>query len=284
MSFRRRSRRGRRAWRSGRSDVPANGADLAPGGREPRRLQRRRRVSAIAASFASSSATGASVRPDRTVSRVASSPGLPACRSPPCSSGLQGGQLLGFCRPTFAAVPAGSAVSGTSAARHRPALSRRGWIDAQQRQAWHRVVARPANTGSGGARRDGMLANSSWAARNKAAAPSPNTRIDIERTIAVNRKRKPGSMDASSAFGGSLRGPLRPRERGDHCLTDSHVRIAANQADLRVSQRFGSLLQNLRLNAAIGRSDGDFRCEASLPQDHGRSQMAGLGRISRDLS
>ena len=55
-----------------------------------------------------------------------------------------------------------------------------------------------ANIGSGVARREGRLANSSCAARNRAAAPRPKIRTDIERTIAVNRKRKPGSMDASS--------------------------------------------------------------------------------------
>ena len=59
---------------------------------------------------------------------------------------------------------------------------------------------RRANIGSGAVRRAGRLANSSCAARSRAAAPSPNTRIDIERTIAANRKRKPGSMDSSSAL------------------------------------------------------------------------------------
>jgi hypothetical protein len=49
-----------------------------------------------------------------------------------------------------------------------------------------------------------MLANSSCAARSNAAAPSPKIRIDIDSTIAVNRKRKPGSMVAGSAFGGGL--------------------------------------------------------------------------------
>src|ERR1700722_10984374 len=57
-----------------------------------------------------------------------------------------------------------------------------------------------ANTVSGAARHVGVLANSSWAARSKAAAPSPNTRSDIDNTMAANKKRKPGSMDAGSAF------------------------------------------------------------------------------------
>ena len=48
---------------------------------------------------------------------------------------------------------------------------------------------------SGPARQAGVLANCSWAARSSAAAPSPKTSIDIDNTIAANRKRKPGSME-----------------------------------------------------------------------------------------
>jgi hypothetical protein len=55
---------------------------------------------------------------------------------------------------------------------------------------------------SGAACHDGLLANSSWAARSSAAAPSPKTKIDSESMIAVSRKRKPGSIDASSTFAG----------------------------------------------------------------------------------
>jgi len=39
-----------------------------------------------------------------------------------------------------------------------------------------------------------LEANSSWAERNNAAAPNPKIRSDIDRMIAANRKRKPGSM------------------------------------------------------------------------------------------
>jgi hypothetical protein len=46
-----------------------------------------------------------------------------------------------------------------------------------------------------GARAMPVLANSSWAARSRAAAPSPNTRTDIDSTIAASTKRKPGSME-----------------------------------------------------------------------------------------
>jgi len=73
-----------------------------------------------------------------------------------------------------------------------------------------------ANTVSGGARRDGTLTNSSCAARSNAAAPSPNTRTDIDNTMAANKKRRPGSMDASSASALVLRRSLSHWERGDH--------------------------------------------------------------------
>ena len=73
-----------------------------------------------------------------------------------------------------------------------------------------------ANIVSGVACHDGLLANSSCAARSRAAAPSPKIKIDSKSMIAANRKRKPGSMDASSTFAGVLQGSLSYRERGDH--------------------------------------------------------------------
>ncbi len=82
---------------------------------------------------------------------------------------------------------------------------------------------------SGGGRHDGTLANSSCAARSNAAAPSPNTRTDIDNTIAANRKRRPGSMDAGSAFAWCCEGLLSHWERGDHRtgrLRDAHRRRA----------------------------------------------------------
>ena len=51
------------------------------------------------------------------------------------------------------------------------------------------------------------MAKSSCAARSKAAAPSPKTNIEIDKTIAANRKRKPGSIDGNSAFAGICEGP-----------------------------------------------------------------------------
>ena len=107
------------------------------------------------------------------------------------------------------------AVAGCSGCRRRWSLVRRfrlrgRWLDTQHRQnglPGFRFGC--AKTGSGLACHDGVLANSSCAARSNAAAPSPNTSIDIDNTIAANRKRKPGSMDASSAFAGYvLRRPL----------------------------------------------------------------------------
>ena len=90
-----------------------------------------------------------------------------------------------------------------------------------------------ANTVSGGARRDGTLTNSSCAARSNAAAPSPNTRTDIDKTMAANKKRRPGSMDASSASALVLRRSLSHWERGDH-RTDRH-RDRADTASARES-------------------------------------------------
>ena len=91
-----------------------------------------------------------------------------------------------------------------------------------------------ANIVSGAPRHVGLPANSSWAARSNAAAPSPKTRIDIDNTMAANRKRKPGSMEAGSAFGDILQNiwrnilqrPLSHRERGDH--NTGRVRDAAD--------------------------------------------------------
>jgi hypothetical protein len=55
-----------------------------------------------------------------------------------------------------------------------------------------------------------LAENSSWAARNKAAAPSPNTSIDIDKTMAANRKRNPGSIAGISALASSLAKVLEP--------------------------------------------------------------------------
>ncbi len=87
-----------------------------------------------------------------------------------------------------------------------------------------------AKVTSGAVRHDGLAANSSWAARNSAAAPSPKIRSDIDNTIAATRKRKPGSIAASSALAGILRRLLSRRERGDHKSCPQ----AANQAHSRI--------------------------------------------------
>ncbi len=52
-----------------------------------------------------------------------------------------------------------------------------------------------ANVASGAACHEGLLANCSCAARSSAAAPSPNTSIEVDNVIAASRKRKPGSME-----------------------------------------------------------------------------------------
>ncbi len=56
--------------------------------------------------------------------------------------------------------------------------------------------------------------------RSNAAAPSPKIRIDIDNTIAANRKRKPGSMDARFRLR-RVRRSLSHRERGDDSIRRS---------------------------------------------------------------
>ena len=67
----------------------------------------------------------------------------------------------------------------------------------------------------GGAFCFGRLANCSWLARSKAAAPSPNTRSETVSSVAANRKRKPGSMDADSARAAGAQVEGR-QERGEN--------------------------------------------------------------------
>ena len=100
----------------------------------------------------------------------------------------------------------------------------------------------------------GLLANSSWAARSSAAAPSPKTSIDIDSRIAANRKRKPGSIGANSAFAWVLRRPLSHRERGDHRI--GRVRGARRcraqriRLNSRIPQRFPRRLLKIGANNA----------------------------------
>ena len=55
--------------------------------------------------------------------------------------------------------------------------------------------------GSGAVRQDELEANSSCAARNRAAAPRPKMRTETDNAIAANRKRIPGSISGyDSAF------------------------------------------------------------------------------------
>jgi hypothetical protein len=51
--------------------------------------------------------------------------------------------------------------------------------------------------------------------RSSAAAPNPKTRIDIDRTTAANKKRKPGSMNAKFRFAGVAKAFELSGERGD---------------------------------------------------------------------
>ena len=93
-------------------------------------------------------------------------------------------------------------------------------VDAQQRQdrsAFAALVAPPAcaNLVSGAGCQVGALANSSCAVRSSAAAPNPKIRIDIDRTIAANKKTKAGEHGRQVPLRGSVRRPLSYRERGE---------------------------------------------------------------------
>ena len=159
----------------------------------------------------------------RRAHRLAPAPLHPAARFPAtgdfglCAAGgslrLQRGDLRLSARRR-----SGSAGAGSRSPRLlRVPAHRRRWLvgrvarrgvstrSSASTGAWLRLCC--ANIVSGAACHDGLLANSSWAARSSAAAPSPKTSIDIDNTIAANRKRKPGSMDANSAFAGYCKGP-----------------------------------------------------------------------------
>ena len=118
------------------------------------------------------------------------------CRLSAASFSGSAGRASGVCP---AGAGASMVASGTAAAETFSAgFSATGGSTRSNASVGGGPSLRRANIGSGVTRREGRLANSSCAARNRAAAPSPKTRTDIESTIAVNRKRKPGSMDASS--------------------------------------------------------------------------------------
>lgn len=87
-----------------------------------------------------------------------------------------------------------------------------------------------ANTCSCGPfRQDGLLTYCSWVARSSAAAPRPNTRMEVDSRIAASRKRKPGSIGRVANFrpGGGA-GAHERSERGDG--TDCRVRHAGTGA------------------------------------------------------
>ncbi|MGB6399205.1 MAG: hypothetical protein WBF73_26540, partial [Bradyrhizobium sp.] len=71
--------------------------------------------------------------------------------------------------------------------------------------------------------------------------PSPKMSIDIDKTIAENRKRKPGSIGRRIRLCGVLRRPLSQRERGENgtgrVRGAFEGRALANQVDPRISQR-----------------------------------------------
>ena len=220
-------------------------------------------VSTMAATFTSTLARGASVAVAgggaAGVSALACFAGSSGFAASTCigSAGFSAASFSGSAGlPSGAACPVGAGVSeaasGTAAGTFSAGFSATGGSTRSSASVGGGPSFRRANIGSGVARRGGRLANSSCAARNRAAALSPKTRIDIDRTMAVNRKRKPGSMDASSSP------PCIWRVIGcqGNAVTTVWPRFArgerwANQADLRVSQRTAAFCyKNLRLGVA----------------------------------
>jgi len=199
------------------------------------------------------------------------------------SSGFNAADFSGSAGAASAAGAAGVSVSaGEIAAALSGAFSATGGSKRSRASVGTTGSLGWANTGSGVGRRDGMLANCSWAARSNEAAPSPKTITDIDRTIAANRKRKPGSMDASSALprtAGLLmsKGTRWPLE-GTRILT-------SNQADSRISQRLEPVCYKIRGRSRRLADEGRFLSrEASLPQLSRPSQKDRSGPNVADLS
>ena len=204
-------------------------------------------VAAMAASLTSALATGASVSAAGAaaagVSALASFAGSSGFAASACigSAGLTAASFSGSAGLASGACPAGAgtsgAASGTAAADILRRLLRDRRIDAQQRQRRRRVVIQAGKHRLGRRPSRGKVGKFLMRGTQQAAAPSPKFRIDIDRTIAVNRKRKPGSMDLSST--------LLDRWRVIDCQGNAvttvwpvrEARVRANQADLRVSQR-----------------------------------------------
>jgi hypothetical protein len=234
----------------------------------------------MAASFTSAVAMGASVSAAGAgaagISTLASSAGASGFAASTCigSAGFSTASFSGSVGPASGACLAGAgtsaAVSGTAAGTFSTGFSATGGSTRSNASVGGGPSFRRANIGSGVARREGRLANSSCAARNRAAAPRPKTRIDVDRTIAVNKKRKPGSMDSGSTLldlwrvidcQGNAVTTLRPIRRSEH---------GANQADLRVSQRPAAFCYKICGVESLTANESDFRrSAASLPQPGG---------------
>lgn len=83
----------------------------------------------------------------------------------------------------------------------------------------------------------GRLANSSWVARSKAAAPRPKISIEIASTTATNRERKPGSMSMAAPSPRVYDGDRAIRTRLNTRLIDRlHQQIPPNQSLSRIPQ------------------------------------------------
>ena len=79
-------------------------------------------------------------------------------------------------------------------------------IDAQQRQRRRRVVIQAGKPRLGRHPSRGKVGKFLMRGTQQGGGAKPKIRTDIDRTIAVNRKRKPGSMDSSSTLLDRLEG------------------------------------------------------------------------------
>src|SRR5579871_4355338 len=127
----------------------------------------------------------------------------------------------------FAASEGATSAAGVTGAAS--AFGAGGWSTRSMASTGGAISPCWAAEVSGAGRQDPLSANCSWAARSTAAAPRPNTRTDVDRRIAANRKRKPGSMGNRFRLAGrALQGLKAIRERGDHRI--GHIRFHQRRA------------------------------------------------------
>ena len=222
--------------------LPSNAASI---GRRLRATACSRQVPAfpaIAAIFTSASATGASA----SRAGAAGVSALVPCRS----SGFAASACIGSAgsaRPASRARPAGRPAVSAGAVLGR--FRNCGGTDIVRRLLGRPADRRAAAPASAAGRRSAgqtparaaPVATEGWqipharratGRRRQARTPGPTSTARSRRTGNENRgawTRVPPCLMSA--------GPLMPRERGDHCVTGFAGSHAANQAELRISQR-----------------------------------------------